>query len=61
MSKLRLRVAFTGHRTTVCQAEPWSQFRIGEHVDISGERPCDDQEELEEILSGWRKVTRLER
>ena len=61
MSKLRLRVAFAEYRTTVCQAELWSQFRVGEHIDISGERPRDDQEELEEILSGWRKVRRLER
>ena len=29
MSKLRLRVALTEHRTTVCQAELWSQFRVG--------------------------------
>ena len=35
-SKLRLGVALTGHRTTVCQAEIWSQFRVGEHVDIKG-------------------------
>ena len=61
MNKLRFRVALTGHRTTVCQTEPWSQFRTGEHVVISGERPCDDQEELEEIFRGWRKVKRLER
>lgn len=61
MMTLRLRVALTEHRTAIFQAELWSQFRVGEHIDITRERPRDDQEELEEILSGWRKVRRLER
>ena len=39
----------------MCQAELWSQFRARGCVDMSGERPWDDQEELEDDLSAWRE------
>lgn len=52
-------MAFAGHRTATIM-RPWSQFRIGEHVDISGKGPG-NQKELEDILQwleegerGWR-------
>ena len=38
MMKLRLRVALTEQRTAIFQAELWSQFRVGGHVDMSVER-----------------------
>ena len=47
---------------TVCQAELWFQFRVGEHIDMSWEVPEMTKRNWKKFsVSGGREVMRLER
>ena len=62
MRKLRLRLALTKHRTTVCQAELWSQFRVGGLETCKEEVPEMTKRDWEKFsVAGERDIMRLER